>query len=102
MWLSLDNATRHKIRLAFSIPRSSNTVVSDGKIESDGTTDEDLQHLTVKKMQDFTLSESDDFHQLFDKVVDKIMNPEPIGAVIVVPEAKKEIRTKKNANAKAN
>lgn len=102
MWLSLDNETRHKIRTIFSIPRSSNTVVNDGKIESDGVTNEDIQHLTVKKMQDFVLSDSEDMHQLLNAVLNKINNPEPIGVVIAIPEAeikKKPGRPKLTKNA---
>ncbi len=94
MWLSLDNETRHKLRILFSIPRSSNTVVNDGKIESDGTTNEDIQHLTIKKMQDFALSESEDMHQLLNTVLNKIRNPEPMGVVIAIPEVKLEIKKK--------
>ncbi len=94
MWLSLDNETRHKLRLLFSIPRSSNTVVNDGKIESDGTTNEDIQHLTIKKMQDFVLSNSEDMHQLLNAVLNKINNPDPVGAVIALPEVKLEVKKK--------
>ncbi len=52
-WVSLPNEVRHKIRIAFKIPRSSNTVVDDGKVLTDGTTDEDLKHLTTEKMQEY-------------------------------------------------
>ncbi len=78
-WVSLPNEVRHRIRATFSIPRSSNTVVNDGRLETDGTTNEDFKHLTVSKMQEYLDTEVDDFHKLFDlvvaKVTDEMLNP---------------------------
>lgn len=73
-WVSLPNEVRYRIRAMFNIPRSSNTVVNDGVIDTDGTTVEDIKHLTVEKMQEFLKDESDDFHKLFDKVVAKVVD----------------------------
>lgn len=78
MWVSLPNEVRYRIRTLFNIPRSSNTIVSDGVIETDGTTNEDFKALTIEKMQNYLGETSTDFHKLFDKVVAKIieeMNP---------------------------
>ncbi len=83
-WVSLPSEVRHKIRILFKIPRSSNTVVDDGKIITDGTTDEDLKHLTTEKMQEYLHDTSTDYHKLFDKVIARIVDelagkvPEPI------------------------
>ncbi len=96
MWISLPNEVRYKIRSIFSIPRSSNTVVNDGVVETDGTTHQDLQNLTVEKMRDYLKEESTDFHKLFDMVVVKVkneMNPS------YVPEEPIKKKIKKNANA---
>ncbi len=83
-WVSLPNEVRHKIRVAFQIPRSSNTVVDDGKIITDGTTDEDLKHLTTEKMQTYLGDTSTDYHKLFDKVIAKVT--EELYPTIVVTE----------------
>lgn len=72
MWVSLPNEVRYRIRGLFNIPRSSNTIVSDGRIESDGTTNEDMKQLTVEKMQEYLDSSSTDFHKLFDEVVARV------------------------------
>lgn len=72
MWVSLPNEVRWRIRKLFSIPQSSNTVVNDGKVESDGTTTEDFKHLTIEKMQTYLNDTSTDFHKLFDGVVAKV------------------------------
>jgi hypothetical protein len=71
-WVSLSNEVRQRIRSIFNIPCSSSTIVSDGRIETDGTTPEDLKHLTIEKMQKLLNSELNDFHKLFDLVVVKI------------------------------
>lgn len=74
-WVSLPNETRRKIRSLFNIPCTGNVIVSDGKIETDGTTTEDFRSLTVEKMQAYLKSDSTDFIKLFDMVVSNISNP---------------------------
>lgn len=95
MWVSLPNEVRWKIRGLFGIPRSGFVTVTDGKIESDGTSPEDFKALTVEKMQKYIGDDSTDFHKLFDMVVAKVieeMNP-------IKPEVKEVIKRKrKNAN----
>ena len=111
MWVSLPNEVRHRIRKIFSIPQSSNVIVSDGRIESDGTTNEDLRKLTILKMQEYLVDDSSDFHKLFDKTVAKVNEelypkiastevkqpmPEPVVAAITSPK-KRGRPAKKNA-----
>lgn len=82
-WVSLPNEVRYRIRAIFNIPRSSNTVVNDGAIETDGTTYEDFKALTIEKMQEYLGSTDTDFHKLFDEVVAKV-NDELYPKVAVV------------------
>ena len=116
-WLSLSDEVRYRIRSIFKIPRSSNTVVNDGKIETDGTTNEDFKHLTVEKMQTYLNDTSTDFYKLFDKTVAKVtdelypktvvkvdsidgsksLEVAPIVTAPVVAPKKKAGRPKKNA-----
>ena len=72
MWCSLPNEVRHRIRAVFKIPRSGNVVVNDGKIETDGSTYEDLKVLSTVRMQEYLHEETNDFHKLFDMVVARI------------------------------
>lgn len=95
-WVELPNPIRYKIREIFNIPRSSNTMVVDGMIESDGTTHEDIQHLTIEKMQKYLGDASEDLHVLFDKVVARV-NDELQGRVNIVEVPVIEIKKKKNA-----
>lgn len=85
-WVSLPTEQRDRIRIIFKIPRSGNTVVFDGRVETDGTTPEDMKHLTIEKMQEYLEDESTDFHKLFDKVLLKI-NAKKIEAMSQVPTA---------------
>lgn len=96
-WVSLPNEVRYKIRGLFNVPRSGNVVVNDGVIETDGTTTDDLHHLTVEKMQSYLHSNDTDFNKLFDSVVVHVKN----GTVPVnIPEVvEKEII---NANIKVD
>lgn len=86
-WVSLPNEVRYRIRIAFSIPRSGNVFVNDGRIETDGTTPEDFKALTVSKMQTFLSSEESDFNKLFDLVVAKVVDDiEGKPKLVTVPE----------------
>jgi len=90
MWVSLPQDVRGKLRSLFNIPRSANVVVTDGRVETDGTTHEDLKALTTEKMQKYLGDTSTDFHKLFDKVVAKVIEelntPKvTVGKVDIVP-----------------
>lgn len=85
-WVSLPTDVRHKIRATFKIPRSSNVFVNDGKIETDGTTHEDMKTLTVEKMQRYIPSEETDFNKLFDLVVAKIVEEIQKPKLVTIPE----------------
>ncbi len=74
MWVSLPNEVRYRIRSLFGIPRSSSTIVNDGRVDTDGTTHEDFKHLTIEKMQKYLSNDSTDFHKLFDLVVAKVID----------------------------
>lgn len=102
-WVSLPNEVRYKIRAIFAIPRSSNTVVNDGMIETDGTTNEDFKHLTVEKMQEYLGTDSTDFHKLFDMVVAQVID-ELSGAPIkeIIKDETKESKQVKGKNTKRN
>jgi hypothetical protein len=81
MWVSLPTEVRHRVRVAFNIPRSATVDVNDGVVVSDGTTPEDFKALTIEKMQTFLGDTSNDFHKLFDKVVAQV-NEELMGKTI--------------------
>lgn len=109
MWTALSSEQRSRIRILFSIPRSSHAEVVDGKLMTDGTTAKDFEALTIEKMKDYLKSDSNDFHALFDLVIarvqdeiegkpikeDIIYSQEPL--TIVIPPNKKG---KKANNAK--
>ncbi len=100
-WVSLDTEQRARIRALFSIPRSSHVVVNDGRVETDGTTVEDLKHLTVDKMKEYLKEESTDFHYLFDKVLSRVQDEiEGKAFIEVVEEPIKSAKPIKNAKTK--
>lgn len=94
-WVSLTAEQRNRIRALFSIPRSSHVVVNDGRMETDGTTVADFEHLTVEKMKDYLKSDSDDFHRLLDGVVARIQDE-----IEGKPAAEGIITTNEDADAK--
>lgn len=118
-WTSLSSEQRNRIRVIFSIPRSSHVIVNDGRIETDGTTPKDFESLTVEKMKKYLSDESNDFYNLFDKVIAKVTEellrkptpikldeivtiPEGVPLTIVIepkePKNKTKKKIKKNAN----
>ncbi len=75
-WLALKMQTRIKLREVFAIPKSKGSLVEGNVVKSDGTTHEDLQAVTLAKMQEYLGSENGtpggDFAALFNACVDKI------------------------------
>lgn len=71
-WLRLSSPERLMFREVFGIPRSSGTISLDGKLSSDGHTENDLKHINIGSMQDFLDTESINFYELFDLSVEKI------------------------------
>jgi hypothetical protein len=91
-WVSLPTEIRHKLRMQFRIPCSSSSIVSDGVLETDGTTVEDFRSLTIEKMQEYTGETTEDFHKLFDLSVEKAS-----GKIINANVEKNVKSTKKSA-----
>lgn len=71
-WLKVPMEIRVKLKEVFNIPRSKGTVIEDNRVMSDGHTIEDLQAVTIEKMQNYLDSEETDFVQLFNKCVQRI------------------------------
>ncbi len=72
-WLALPMKTRIKLREIFAIPKSKGALVEGNVVKSDGTTHEDLQAITIEKMQNYAdMQLETDFVQLFNACVEKI------------------------------
>lgn len=92
-WVTLPNEVRFKISSIFKIPKTGSVLVNDNVVETDGTTIEDIAHLTVEKMQVYLKSEETDFHKLFDLVVAQIREeiwPTPKVDVVEAPRVVEE------------
>lgn len=79
MWVQLKPETRQKLRDIFSIPHSSHSEVVNNnfgvsQVISDGTTNIDLQSLTIEKMRDYlgTAAVNETVYDLFKRVVETI------------------------------
>ncbi len=57
MWLALPKAIRNLLAERFEIPRTGVTEIRDQDVVSDGYTGEDLQHITLEKMNAYIGSE---------------------------------------------
>lgn len=76
-WLKLSTETRSKLSEIFQIPKSRGaqieTMGETSVVKSDGTTHEDLQAITVEKMQLWLKDEStSDYLTLFNAVINKL------------------------------
>lgn len=98
-WVSLPTDVRMRVRNLFDIPRSSNVMVNDGRLDTDGTTPEDFKSLTIDKMQLFTGEKSDDFHMLFNRTLEIIQGDIEEGLPSLFPK-EPEVTTPKNAKTK--
>ncbi len=71
-WLSLPMPIRVKLRQLFSVPRSKGTTMEGGVVKSDGTTYQDLQAITLEKMQQYLGNGDPNFGLLFDLVIQRL------------------------------
>jgi hypothetical protein len=70
-WLQLSTEDRAQLRKDFAIPRTGGSEVINNVVKSDGTTIQDLGHLTVEKMQAFLGSKEADILKLLEMVIKK-------------------------------
>lgn len=74
-WLKVARETRQKIAVMLEIPRTGQTHVEGNRVTQDGHTDKDLAHLTLEKLQAFMGSTSENFYELFHKLVANVEIP---------------------------
>lgn len=84
IWLKLPSDIRTKLVAMFHIPRSGSTVVDYGfngtTVVSDGFKPQDIEAITLEKMQAIMDTDSTDFYGLFEEIIlniDALMQPKP-------------------------
>ena len=95
-WLALEAGVKERLINLFGIPRTGTTHVVDNKIATDGYTHHDLAFITLEKLQALLDSDSKDFFELFNEMIDTIKS-ELIKATdikYVEPETKTEEQDK--------
>lgn len=86
-WLNLSIPTRSLLVQRFNIPKSGYTHVQDGQILTDGYTEQDLQVVTVERLQEYLESKETDFYKLLAQTVQKLEEEERIKAEELAKEA---------------
>ena len=71
-WLSLPNNIRQKMVEIFEIPRSGDTEVLGSQLICDGYFEEDLQEITLKKLQEYLDNYSEDYFYLLNLTLNKL------------------------------
>lgn len=75
-WLNLTIPQRTLLIMNFNIPKTGFTHVQDGQIISDGYTDQDLQTLTLQRLQEYLKTNENDFGSLLKATIEKLENEE--------------------------
>ena len=71
-WMDLSWQVRTQLVKDLNIPKSKDVVLQDNVVLTDGRTQADInQAITIKSLQEYTTSNSDDIFELFGKAVDK-------------------------------
>lgn len=73
-WVQLPDTVRRRIAELFDLEANGGAVVENGKLKHDRHTEKDLQGITLEKMQTLTQSESTNYFELFDRVLEYIEN----------------------------
>ena len=68
-WVSLPFETRQRLVELFGLNRSGGSLVEDGRLKTDGYTEKDLSEISMERMQKLLNSDSENFYDLFDKVL---------------------------------
>lgn len=89
-WVGLPQVTRDRLKEIFNLRRDEGSIVNDGKLVSDGFSDEALTSINVESMQRFTGSKLKDFVELF-KLTLTMLDKKPEDAVAEVVEPIKEV-----------
>ncbi len=93
VWLSLKVETRAKIAELFGLTKSGTPIVNigpnGGEVVSDGYSIMDFFPITIHKMNEILGTNSKDFYELFDKIVDRVEEKEII--FFVTPTVMEEI-----------
>src|ERR1035437_6022846 len=75
IWLSLSQRTRQTMAIMLEVSRSGGTELVDGRIVSDGYVDSDLAQINLLRLQQYMKSDSNDFYELFNLLVQRIEEP---------------------------
>jgi len=71
-WMDLSWQVRTQLVKDLNIPKSRDVVLQDNVVLTDGRTQADInQAVTIKSLQEYTTSNSDDIFELFGKAVEK-------------------------------
>ena len=71
-WMDLSWQVRTQLAKDLNIPKSRDVVLQDNVVLTDGRTQADInQAITIKSLQEYTKSSSDDIFELFGKAVEK-------------------------------
>jgi len=71
-WMDLSWQVRTQLVKDLNIPKSKDVVLQDNVVLTDGRTQADInQAITIKSLQEYTTSNSDDIFELFGKAVEK-------------------------------
>jgi hypothetical protein len=71
-WMDLSWQIRTQLAKDLNIPKSKDVVLKDNVVLTDGRTQADInQAITIKSLQEYTTSNSDDIFELFGKAVEK-------------------------------
>ena len=71
-WMDLSWQVRTQLVKDLNIPKSRDVVLQDNVVLTDGRTQADInQAITIKSLQEYTTSNSDDIFELFGKAVEK-------------------------------
>ncbi len=71
-WMDLSWQVRTQLVKDLIIPKSKDVVLQDNVVLTDGRTQTDInQAITIKSLQEYTTSNSDDIFELFGKAVEK-------------------------------
>lgn len=84
-WLQFSTETQNLFKETFHIPRSSGTIVTDNRVESDGHTIEDLSVVNPETLQEYLGTKDDHWDNLLELTINKMQHGEDTTSEVTEP-----------------
>ncbi len=98
-WVQIPEPIRTKMREYFNVRHDTSTVVSGGRVQCDGSSEEALKAVTTEKLQELLKSDSTDYVKLVEQAIELFKEKTVEEARVIAETKQKEAEAEAKAEA---